>query len=47
MFMSLTVSEKKATSDPETKKDSKKRMIMVKKRMVEAAGVIARKSSRV
>jgi hypothetical protein len=37
------VREKKAISDPATKNDIKKRMITVKRSMVVAAGVIARK----
>ena len=45
--MSLTVREKKATSEPDTKNDNKKRMITVKKSIVEAAGVIARKLSKI
>ena len=41
--MSFIVREKKATSEPATKNDIKKRMITVKRSMVVAAGVIARK----
>jgi hypothetical protein len=37
------VSEKKAISEPATKKDIKKRMMTAKRRMVVAAGVIASK----
>jgi hypothetical protein len=40
------VREKKATSDPATKNDIKKRIIIMKKSIVEAAGVITRKFSR-
>lgn len=46
ILISFSVSEKKATSDPATKNDIKKRMITVKRSIVVAAGVIARKISR-
>jgi hypothetical protein len=42
----LVVKEKKATSEPAIKKDIKKRMTTVKRSMVVAAGVIARKVRR-
>lgn len=41
ILMSLSVREKKATSEPATKKEIKKSTMMVKRRMVVAAGVIA------
>lgn len=42
ILISLSVSEKKAISEPATKKEIKKRIITVKRSMVVAAGVIAR-----
>jgi hypothetical protein len=42
ILRSLIVSEKKATSEPATKKEIKNRMIIVKRSMVVCAGEIAR-----
>jgi hypothetical protein len=42
ILISLIVREKKATSEPATKNDIKKRIITVKRSIVVAAGVIAR-----
>ena len=47
ILMSFTVNEKKATSEPETKNDSKKRMITVKRSIEIAAGVNATKFNNV
>lgn len=41
ILISLSVREKKAISEPATKKEIKKSIMMVKRRIVVAAGVIA------
>jgi hypothetical protein len=43
MLISFIVREKKATSDPATKNDTRTRIITIKKSIVVAAGVITRK----
>ena len=45
ILISLSVSEKNAIWEPATKKEIKKRIMTVKKRMVVAAGVIAKNKS--
>jgi len=47
MLISFTVKEKKATSEPDTKNDIKKRTITVKRSIEIAAGVNATKFNNV